>query len=112
MIRQKLPTATSQLSQAERVHMLATAACGVLAVARELVLAERPVELAGIVDRVGLVCAQALDLPHEQGHTVASWLVDLRASVDALEQALLEVPPDGAANPPPTADRIRSDSTP
>jgi hypothetical protein len=60
-----------------------------LGVARGLVEGGRSVDLAGLEDQVGLVCAKALDLPPAEGRTMRGELVALLARVDALSVALL-----------------------
>ncbi len=64
-----------------------------LAVARGLVLAGRRVELTGIDDGVGLLCAKTLDLASPDGRDVLPHLYELLAQVDRLVVALRENPP-------------------
>ena len=59
-----------------------------LGVARGLVEAGRHVDLAGLEDQVGLLCAKALDLPPEEGRECARSATVL-ARVEALSVALL-----------------------
>jgi hypothetical protein len=60
-----------------------------LGVARGLVEAGRYVDLAGLEDQVGLLCAKALDLPPAEGRAMRGELVALLARVEALSVALL-----------------------
>lgn len=60
-----------------------------LGVARGLVEAGRAVDLVGLEERVGLVCAKALDLPPAEGRAMRGDLVALLARVEALSIALL-----------------------
>ncbi len=60
-----------------------------LGVARGLVDAGRYVDLAGLEDQIGLLCAKALDLPPEDGRTVRGELATVLVRVEALSSALL-----------------------
>lgn len=71
------------------VSAMAQAASGTLRVARTLVEAGREVDLAGLQNAVGRMCAAALDLPPEQGHALRPELAAVLADLDALERALL-----------------------
>ena len=59
-----------------------------LSVARGLVEAGRHVDLAGLEDQIGLLCAKALDLPPAEGRAVRDDLIALLARVEALSGAL------------------------
>jgi hypothetical protein len=59
-----------------------------IAVARALILAGRMVDLAGIEDGIGMLCAKALDVPSEQARALLPALYDLRAQVESLTLAL------------------------
>ena len=59
-----------------------------LGVARGLVDAGRAVDLAGLEDQVGLLCAKALDLPRDEGRVMRGELVALLARLDGLSVAL------------------------
>lgn len=59
-----------------------------LGVARGLVDAGRMVDLAGLEDQVGLLCAKTLDLPREEGRAMRGELVALLARLDGLSVAL------------------------
>ena len=57
-------------------------------VAQAMVEAGRAVELAGLEDQIGLLCAKALDLPPAEGRAICLDLAGLLARVDALLAAL------------------------
>jgi len=67
---------------------LAEAACGTLRVARALVDARRSVDLAGLQNAIGRLCAATLDLPAAQGRALRPQLSGVLAELEALEQAL------------------------
>jgi hypothetical protein len=58
------------------------------AVARALILAGRTVELAGIEDGVGLLCAKTLDLPRDQARHVLPSLYAVLEQLTLLTAAL------------------------
>jgi hypothetical protein len=60
-----------------------------LGVARGLVEAGRYVDLTGLEDQIGLLCAKALDLPPDEGRAIRGDLVGMLARVEALSAALL-----------------------
>ena len=64
------------------------AAAAMLRLAEGIAAAGRPVDLAGLEDRLGRICAQALDLPPAEGAGVRAELVALLAALDALALAL------------------------
>jgi hypothetical protein len=55
-----------------------------IAITRTLVEAGHDVDLAGFERQIGLLCAQALDLPPDQGRAVRQDLVDLLEEVNTL----------------------------
>lgn len=59
-----------------------------LAVARALVISSRAVDLQGVQDGVGLLCAQTLDLPTAEARQMLPALRELLAQVDTLTAAL------------------------
>jgi len=73
-----------------RLRDLAMRLIRTMSVARGLVRGGRTLDLAGIEDGVGLLCAQALDLPSDQGHALAGLLGEVLAAVDELAAALHE----------------------
>jgi hypothetical protein len=64
------------------------ATAAMLRLAEGMATAGRTVDLAGLEDRIGLVCARALDLPAEDGARVRVALVALLRDLDALGVAL------------------------
>lgn len=63
-------------------------------IARRLVEAGRQVDLVGLDGQMGFVCAQALDLPPDDGRDLRPVLIELLGAVDTLAGAL------GARAPP------------
>jgi hypothetical protein len=57
---------------------------GTLSVARGLVRARRQIDLRGLEQDVGQICAACLDLPPEQGRAMRPRLQALLAELDAL----------------------------
>ena len=80
------PTATS--APLLDLHAFAESVTRTLGVARGLVEAGRPIDLAGLEDQVGLLCAKALDLPPAEGRVMRSELVGVLARVETLSVAL------------------------
>ena len=74
-----------------------------IAVARALHLAGRVVDLAGIEDGVGLLCARTLDLPPELARAMLPTLHDMLAQVESMDFALRR--PN-----PPCPDSLRPNS--
>ncbi len=70
------------------VRELAQAIAGTLRVARALAASGRRVDLAGLEEPVGLLCAKSLDLPPDQGRQMRIVLIDLRRELDALLETL------------------------
>ena len=65
-----------------------------LRLARALAGQGRPVELDGMQDSVGLLCAKALDLEPDEGRTLRVALVALRDEIDQLSTTLRGSAPD------------------
>lgn len=61
---------------------------GLLAVARALAEGGRRLDLAGLDDRVGRLCARVLDLGPEQGRRLTPYLDALLAATASLEAAI------------------------
>ena len=61
---------------------------GTLRVARGLVRARRRIDLTGLDEDVGLLCAASLDLPPEQGRAMRPRLQAVLAQLDALADDL------------------------
>jgi hypothetical protein len=79
------PTTSTPLKE---LRSYADSVTQTVGVARGLVEAGRHIDLAGLEDQVGLLCAKALDLPPEDGRAVRADLFALLARVDALSVAL------------------------
>jgi len=77
-------------ASAARLLILADRLARTLAVARGLMLAGRMVDLTGVQDGIGLLCAQTLDLPNPEGRRVLPALHELTAQIDALSAVLRE----------------------
>jgi hypothetical protein len=67
---------------------LAQGISGTLRMARALAEAGRPIDLAGLDDPVGLLCAKSLDLPPAQGRQMRVLLIALRQEIDVLSAVL------------------------
>jgi hypothetical protein len=78
------------VEKAQRLRDLAMRLIRTMSVARGLVRGGRTLDLAGIEDGVGLLCAQALDLPADQGRPLVGPLRDVLAEVEGLAAALRE----------------------
>ena len=59
-----------------------------VAIARALAASGRPVDLAGLDQTVGLLCAKTLDLPPDQGRLARPILAAILAEVDHLGTTL------------------------
>ena len=90
-----LPVAEDNSDKERRVHELAGRLMRTIGVARALVRGGRTLNLAGMDDGVGLLCAQALDLPAARGRAMLPQLTAVLAEIDALSGALREA---GAEN--------------
>ena len=66
---------------------------GMLRVAQALVREGRQVELSGLEEQVGRLCAAVLDLPSKPGRSLRDDLIALLAEVEALAVVLRERPP-------------------
>jgi hypothetical protein len=72
----------------QQLSLLAERLARTLAVARALAIAGRQVDLAGIQDGVGLLCAKTLDLPRTEARRLLPALHELLAQIDSLRMAL------------------------
>ena len=81
------PTATS--APLMELRIFADGVTQTLGVARGLVEVGRCVDLAGLEDQVGLLCAKALDLPPTDGRAMRVDLLAVLGRVEALSVALL-----------------------
>ena len=65
-----------------------------LRLARALAGQNRPVDLAGMQDSIGLLCAKALDLSPAEGRTLRIALVALRMELDQLSTVMRSTMPE------------------
>ena len=79
---------------AESVRRLGVQLIACLSTARVLIEAGRDVDLCGMQDSVGELCARALDLPPAMGVELRPLLLTLRAEVDRTS-AVLDPPTPG-----------------
>jgi len=83
----------------DAVHALAEELAKVVGVACELVIAGRAIDLTGLTDQVGLLCAKSLDLPTDAGRGVRPRLIALSGSMEALSRALQKAAPCSSMPP-------------
>jgi hypothetical protein len=81
-------SAASATAPQEAVLAMADGIAATLSVARTLLHSGRQIDLTGLDQMTGRLCASALDLPIEQGRTVRPRLAALLASIDDLNKAL------------------------
>lgn len=62
-------------------------------VARALAASGRRIDLAGLDDKVGRLCARVLDLPPPEGRELRPDLMQLRSELESLAAALGQPPP-------------------
>jgi len=67
---------------------MAEAACNTLKVARALVECQRQVDLSGLQDSIGRLCAATFDLDPPGNRAMRPQLATVLAELNALEQAL------------------------
>ena len=72
----------------ENLVTLAERLIRTLAVGRAPIVAGRTVDMSGIQDGIGLLCAKTLDLSHRQGKQMLPALLELTAQIDSMSQAL------------------------
>ena len=70
------------------VHALAEKLANTIGVARALAESGRPIDLTGIDQDIGLLCAKSLDLPPDEGRRMRPRLVALSGAMEALSRAL------------------------
>jgi len=83
----------------EAVCAFADELTNVLTVAMSFLEAGRSIDLTGLNDQVGLLCAKSLDLPPDEGRRVRPRLIVLSASIEALSRALQKTAPCSSAPP-------------
>lgn len=74
--------------QERRVNELATRISRTLGVARALAENGRRLDLAGIEDGIGVLCAQTLDLPTQDGRCMLPVLREVLAQLESLSAVL------------------------
>jgi hypothetical protein len=80
--------ALQDVERRQRLTQLAERLARSMALSRALARSGRTVDLRGIDDGVGQLCAQALDLPADEGRRLLPVLHELLGQVDALTTAL------------------------
>jgi hypothetical protein len=70
------------------VRVLADELTKTIGLACALAEAGRAIDLSGLDDRVGLLCAKSLDLPPDEGRRVRPRLIALCGAIEALSRAL------------------------
>ena len=78
------------LDRPQRLTVLATRLSRTIGIARALAQNGRAVDLTGLDDGIGMLCAQTLDLPLQEGRALLPLLADLLAQVGTLTAALHE----------------------
>jgi hypothetical protein len=73
---------------AQRVAELGSRLSRTLGIARALAESGRQLDLRGIEDGVGLLCAQTLDLSNSEAHGMVFMLREILAQVDTLTEIL------------------------
>jgi hypothetical protein len=69
---------------------MARAAVGTLRMARALAQSRRSIDLTGLDQEIGRLCAAALDLPLAQGQAMRPLLASVLAELDALTACMAE----------------------
>jgi hypothetical protein len=67
---------------------MAEATCGMLRMARALVDSRRTVDLSGLQNAIGRLCAATFDLEYEEGRKLRPHLTAVLGELDSLEQAM------------------------
>lgn len=86
----ELPCAASRQPAAEQA---AEAVANMLRLARGMVQSGRRVELEGLDQMVGRLCARCLDLPPEEGRALRPHLAALLVEIDALSASFARAQP-------------------
>jgi hypothetical protein len=71
-----------------RLLQLADRLTRTVSVARALIASGRTVDLNGLQDGIGLLCAKALDLPREESRQMLPAMLELGAQMDRLSLAV------------------------
>ena len=85
------PVADEDHDRHTNLESLAEAAHGIIRMAASLVASGRPVDLDGLQDPVGRVCAGCLDLPPALGRAMRPLLSGMVAEIDLLAE-LMQAP--------------------
>lgn len=80
----------SDVREFQAFNAAACAVSDMLAVAHALLTADRRLDLAGLDDAVGALCAKALDMPREMGARARPMLIAVLARLDYLIAAARE----------------------
>lgn len=73
----------------DAVRALAEELMNIVGIAQVMVQSGRNIDLTGLGDQVGLLCAKSLDLPPDDGRRVRPRLIALFGSIEALSRALV-----------------------
>ena len=76
------------LDRPQRLAVLASRLSRTIGIARALARNGRTVDLTGLDDGIGMLCAQTLDLPLQDGRALLPLLADVLQQVDTLTVAL------------------------
>ena len=82
-------------SPSDRAAAAAAAVVGTLRMARVLAGSRRCIDLAGLDQEIGRLCAASLDLPPEQGRAMRPLLATVLAELDALSACMAALGEDG-----------------
>jgi hypothetical protein len=86
----------SEDSPIDAVRTLAEDLTRLVGLARVLTDSSRAVDLTGLDDEIGLLCAKTLDLPPDEGRRIRPRLIALFGSIEGLSRALsARGPPSG-----------------
>ncbi len=78
---------------ADRVRHMIDSMLGTMILARELVLTHRAIDVTGLDQQAGLLCARVLDLPCDDAQALRPALHRLADAAEALQTALADQPP-------------------
>lgn len=78
------PSPPPPASPSDRAAAAAEAVAGLLRIAQALAQARRSIDLAGLDQDIGRLCAAALDLPPAEGRAMRPLLIGVLAELDAL----------------------------
>lgn len=90
---------TTSPASVDAVRALAEELTKLVGVACELVIAGRAIDLTGLNDQIGLLCAKSLDLPRDAGRGIRPRLIALSGSMEALSRALQKAAPCSSVPP-------------